>query len=679
MANIKELSKEPERFSGGHRLCAGCGASIIVHQVLMATKDPVVASASTGCLEVASTIYPYTAWKIPFIHNAFENVAATISGVETAYRVLKKKGKIQKEIKFIAFGGDGGTYDIGLQALSGTLERGHKIVYVCYNNEAYMNCLSTSSMIMTETGLKKITEVKEGDKVYAFDQKTYGLVLKECTGVFDNGIKDVYEAGTLHHSIKATANHPFLVLKRNGRGKSNHFVWKKLEDIKTGDEVVTLKGLNGFSKSAAFNFKKVQKGDYKVNCLNEVKIPESSSAELLKYLGLYIGDGWIREKKGEVGFALPENSIGREELVKIHANIFGSKINSFEENYVYINSVNLAKFIKSLGVGIGAKNKTIPGWTFTLPMEQKEALLEGLMLSDGYKCGNSWRYVSVSEDLLKSLRLFLQTMGKRVGKIHWQIKQKGTKCVYRELLKDSKYGYICFSNRRPWNIKKYKYQYKNQNFLIGNEYFEIEKIKSIKLVGKEPTLDLRVEGEHNFIADGIVVHNTGTQRSSATPKGMATTTTPVGKKSFGKPQPRKDLTSIVAAHRIPYVAQASIFPWNDLVTKAEKAFNADGPAFLNVFSVCPRGWVYPEDMGVDISKLAVETGAWPLIEVENGVWRFTYKPKERKPLVEYLKPQGRFKHLFKPENKHVLDEMQKDVDDNWARLERFCESSCKVA
>ena len=311
MANIKELAKQPERLSGGHRLCAGCGASIVVRQVLMGTKDPVVVGASTGCLEVATTIYPYTAWKTPFIHNAFENVAATISGAETAYRALKKKGKIKKEIKFVAFGGDGGTYDIGLQALSGALERGHNFVYVCYNNEAYMN--------------------------------------------------------------------------------------------------------------------------------------------------------------------------------------------------------------------------------------------------------------------------------------------------------------------------------------------------------------------------------TGIQRSSATPKGASTTTAPAGKSSFGKPQLRKDLTSIVAAHRIPYVAQASASHWNDLVTKSQKAFAADGPAFLNVISMCHRGWRFPQENTIEVSKLAVETGFWPLIEVENGQWKFTYKPKQRKLVIEFLKPQGRFKHLFKEENKHILEEIQKDIDENWSRLERMCEASCKVA
>ena len=126
-------------LAGGHRMCAGCGAPIVVRQVLMGTSDPVVVSSATGCLEVSTTIYPYTSWKSSFIHTAFENSAATLSGVETAFRALKKKGPIDENVKFIAFGGDGGTYDIGLQSLSGAMERGHKMLYVCYDNGAYMN------------------------------------------------------------------------------------------------------------------------------------------------------------------------------------------------------------------------------------------------------------------------------------------------------------------------------------------------------------------------------------------------------------------------------------------------------------------------------------------------------------------------------------------------------------
>lgn len=300
MANLKELIKKQEVLSPGHRLCAGCGASIAVRQILAASDDPVVVASATGCLEVATTIYPFTSWRSPFIHNAFENAAATISGVETMYQSLKKQGKIDKEIKFIAFGGDGGTYDIGLQSLSGALERGHDFVYVCYDNEAYMN--------------------------------------------------------------------------------------------------------------------------------------------------------------------------------------------------------------------------------------------------------------------------------------------------------------------------------------------------------------------------------TGIQRSSATPRGVWTTTTPVGEVIPGKTQYRKDLTGIIAAHNIPYAAQASIWRWNDLIDKAHKAFYTKGPAFLNVLSPCHRGWRFPLEDTIKISKLAVQTNFWPLYEVENGKWKINYKPRERLPITEWMKPQGRYKHLLTPENESIVKEIQQDIDDNWEKL-----------
>ncbi len=297
---LKELSKLENLFESGHRMCSGCGAPIIVKQILMASEYPLVASNATGCLEVSSCISEYTAWKIPWIHTAFENAAATLSGVEAMYRAWKKQGKIDKDVKFIAFGGDGGTYDIGLQSLSGAMERGHDIVYVCYDNGAYMN--------------------------------------------------------------------------------------------------------------------------------------------------------------------------------------------------------------------------------------------------------------------------------------------------------------------------------------------------------------------------------TGIQRSSATPLGANTTTSPAGKVIPGKTQQRKDLTRIMAAHNIPYIAQGSPSHWRDLMTKARKAIAVDGPAFLNVLSPCNRGWRSSTDDAIKLARLGVETNYWPLYEIENGKLNITVKPKETAPLEEFLKPQGRFKHLFAPENASVLAELQAGIDREWHRL-----------
>ncbi len=308
MANIKELSRNEDRLTGGHRLCAGCGASVAVRQILLAAgESAVVSGCATGCLEVSTTIYPYSAWKTPFIHNAFENSAATISGVEAAFKGLKAAGKIpaDKKVKFVAFGGDGGTYDIGLQSLSGAMERGHDMVYVCYDNGAYMN--------------------------------------------------------------------------------------------------------------------------------------------------------------------------------------------------------------------------------------------------------------------------------------------------------------------------------------------------------------------------------TGIQRSSATPLGAWATTAEVGKAQQGKIQRRKDLTSIIADHGVPYAAQASVSHWKDLTAKAEKAFAADGPAFLNVLSPCPRGWRTLPNKSIEIAKAGVQTGFWPLFEVENGVWKQTVKVANKKPIEEFLKPQGRFKHLFAPGNEALLAAVQQGVDEYLEYVLKRCE------
>ena len=305
--NYKQLAEKlkEKKLVPGHRSCSGCGFPAIVRAILACTDDPVVTSCATGCLEVTTTIYPFTSWNVPFIHSAFENSAATITGVETAFRALKKKGKIKDNVKFVAFGGDGGTYDIGMQSLSGALERGHDFVYVLYDNEAYMN--------------------------------------------------------------------------------------------------------------------------------------------------------------------------------------------------------------------------------------------------------------------------------------------------------------------------------------------------------------------------------TGIQRSSSTPFGAATTTAPAGKVHQGKEEWKKDIMQIVTAHNVPYVAKASVHNMIDLTMKAEKAFKTKGPAFLIVLQPCTLGWKYPTDMTMELAKMAVESKFWPLYEVENGKYKLNYTPSKPIPMVDYLKPQGRFKHLFKPENAPLLEKIQNKVDEDWEKLVKLCE------
>jgi len=162
--------------------------------------------------------------------------------------------------------------------------------------------------------------------------------------------------------------------------------------------------------------------------------------------------------------------------------------------------------------------------------------------------------------------------------------------------------------------------------------------------------------------------NTGIQRSSATPLGAHTTTSPAGSVIPGKVQNRKDLTEIMIAHDIPYAAQASPGHWNDLAKKVRKALNTPGPAFMNILSPCMLGWRHEPSETIELARIAVDTCFWPLYEAENGNYKITKKPKNKLPVSAFLEKQGRFRHLMRPENKKVIDELQAFVDRKWEHL-----------
>ncbi|MHA1408933.1 MAG: thiamine pyrophosphate-dependent enzyme [Candidatus Odinarchaeia archaeon] len=136
----KDVAVMEDGVAPGHRLCPGCAEPTTVKLVLKAADAPVIAVSATGCFEVSTSVYPYASWNIPWIHSAFENAASTAAGIEAAIKAMKKKGLITKEkINVLAIAGDGGTFDIGFQALSGAFERKHNMVYLLLDNEAYMN------------------------------------------------------------------------------------------------------------------------------------------------------------------------------------------------------------------------------------------------------------------------------------------------------------------------------------------------------------------------------------------------------------------------------------------------------------------------------------------------------------------------------------------------------------
>lgn len=201
-----------------------------------------------------------------------------------------------------------------------------------------------------------------------------------------------------------------------------------------------------------------------------------------------------------------------------------------------------------------------------------------------------------------------------------------------------------------------------------------QEITVVAMAGDGGTSDIGIqalsgamERGHNFLYlcfDNEAYMNTGIQRSSATPFGASTTTSPAGKQSIGQVSWKKDMPAIVAAHNIPYVATACpSYPF-DLIEKVEKGASTPGPAYVHILSVCPTGWRCPTDLTVRMGRLAVETGIFPLYEVENGQYKLNFDFPELRPVTDYMKLQGRFRHL----SEDLLDKIQQRVTADYASL-----------
>jgi len=205
-------------------------------------------------------------------------------------------------------------------------------------------------------------------------------------------------------------------------------------------------------------------------------------------------------------------------------------------------------------------------------------------------------------------------------------------------------------------------------------YPDSGRITIIAIAGDGGTADIGIqalsgalERGHDFIYlcyDNEAYMNTGVQRSSQTPYGSWTTTSPFGAKSIGQKTRKKNMPSIAAAHNIPYVATACpSYPF-DLFEKVRKAKAIIGPKYLHIYSPCPTGWRIEPNQTIQIGRLAVESNIFPLYEVENGVWRLTHKPQNPRPVSEYLRAQRRFSHLSEDD----LAAIQRMTDDDYQKL-----------
>lgn len=210
--------------------------------------------------------------------------------------------------------------------------------------------------------------------------------------------------------------------------------------------------------------------------------------------------------------------------------------------------------------------------------------------------------------------------------------------------------------------------------VLARKGVSVPKAKVVAMGGDGATFDIGLqalsgafERGQDFLYvcfDNEAYMNTGIQRSSATPFGASTTTQPAGKVSLGQHTWKKNMPAIAIAHDIPYVATASpSYPF-DLMNKVKKAIDIEGPTYIHVLSVCPTGWRTPSDLSVRLGRLAVETGVFPLYEVENGKYTLNFDPPQLRPVEDYIRPQGRFRHL----TPDMMDKIQERVSTEYAKL-----------
>ena len=214
---------------------------------------------------------------------------------------------------------------------------------------------------------------------------------------------------------------------------------------------------------------------------------------------------------------------------------------------------------------------------------------------------------------------------------------------------------------------------------------DLADVKVVAMAGDGGTSDIglqalsgAMERGHNMIYvcfDNEAYMNTGIQRSSSTPYGATTTTSPAGKAGVGQMTWKKNMPAIMAAHDIPYVATASPTYFRDLIMKVEKARAVKGPSYLHIFSVCPTGWRSAPDISVKIARSAVQTGVFPLYEIENGKYKLNMETPNLKPVAEYLKQQGRFRHLTDGE----IAKIELHVHADYAKLKARSDADQKTA
>src|SRR3989344_4787152 len=407
------------------------------------------------------------------------------------------------------------------------------------------DCLTEDSLVHTNPrGPVEIKDIKPGDIVFSYDEDNNEIVKSKVIGVLDKGKLPVFEVKVAGRTIRATSNHPFLTLidnRKEGRQRARYAKeWKSLNELKVGDVVAIATDLPDCGESYKFpqlEIHRIIKGknqtgnSYDVDIsktYNNISLPKESNEDMMWILGLFLGDGWISKSKREfkkyVKFAIPKSQHSlREELINACKRVFGSRVLTSTKNWISINSTILAHFIEEVGFEGTASTKKVPDWIMAIPKNEKLAFLGGYLDSDGTvrngKKSKDVVYTSVNEKILEKVKQICFYCGLQTSKVttistSYHYKGKTEKKILHRLhvsgntlIIKSRYE---FKRERLENKKQYS---KFRSILETNikahtsNSVGLAKIESILPTGIQHVYDLAVENYRNFVAEGIVVHN----------------------------------------------------------------------------------------------------------------------------------------------------------------------------
>ena len=395
-------------------------------------------------------------------------------------------------------------------------------------------------MFTNPNGPVEIQSLKVGDKAFVWDEKTNKINESIIKAKVFSGNKKVFKLEAGGREIEASANHPFLTLvrKKNKENRKKGFFyheWKSLEQLKLGDIIgiakkIPIEGKSFILPKINVNDEIESKNQYskfkmKISHLynKDITYPKETNDNFMWLMGLIIGDGHIDIKSNKINIATHEKEDYREELIKILENLFNYKVTEKKERYIIINSKVLCQLFSQIGFGGTAETKKVPEWVFTLPENQILSFLAGYFDSDGHASGNGVYFTSISKELLEGVKMLGIQTGFGISRIFVHGKAKEVEILgVKSNAKDS--WRILFDGKKikelPSKCKKKKEKIlkiktrrndstsKGLNFQSKtNEEIGFVKIKKIEDVGIKPTYDIEIENYQNFIANGLIVHN----------------------------------------------------------------------------------------------------------------------------------------------------------------------------